>query len=160
MGERTFIRVPKFNVVHVTRHLDSDGVITGESSTTKKLVGKPVEEMLYLKYFQHSGRSLVCGLTGLQRDVLDFICNQVRDSTNEFVLIQSEVVKYTVTTISRAAYYTAIKALNNRQLIYKVSDCRYVLNPYYAAVGSNNEVKELRQWWDETHKIQPTQTKE
>jgi hypothetical protein len=160
MSERTFIRVPKFFRRDVVMRTDEDGVITRHEGVIKKFVGKPVEEMLYIKTFQYDDRSFLSGLTAIQHEVFSFLCSQVRDRSNQFILIQSEVFAAIDGGLSNSSYHIAIKALVARKLIHKVSDCRYALNPYYAAVGSNNEVKELRKWWDETHKTQPSQTKE
>jgi hypothetical protein len=165
MAERTFIRVPKFFRRDVVVQTDEDGVITRREGAIKKFIGKPVQEMLYIKTFQYNDRSFLSGLTAIQHEVFSFLCSQVRDRSNQFILIQSEVFAAIDGGLSNSSYHIAIRALVAKQLIHKVSDFRYVLNPYYAAVGSNNEVKELRQWWDEVHrdearKAQPTKTKE
>jgi hypothetical protein len=157
MDERTFIKKRRVLQERFVERVDADGVVTEHRSVGRSYVGSSTEEMLYIKLFQSSGKSLSCGLTGYQRDLLDFACNQVRDRSNQFVLIASEARQFFGKVTSNSAYHTSVRALVARQLIYKVSDCRYVLNPYYAAIGSNNEVKELRKWWDENHKTQPSQ---
>jgi hypothetical protein len=156
MTARVIVRTPRMFEQRVTERVDAEGVITEVKSHAKKFVGKPVEMMLYLKVFQSEGLSLSCGLTGAQHDLLSFVCNQVRDKSNQFILIASEARLSFGKVKSSSAYHASVRALIDRRLIHKVSDCRYILNPYYAAVGSNNEVKELRQWWDEAIKEKTT----
>lgn len=139
--------VRSHHVRTVHEMVDSDGVVTSKERV-QKFRGKPTSVSLYVKLFKGDCLDLTFSLDGVSFSLLSHCLNELDAKGGECWLVPSTMCKKFEGAWSKASVYKGIKKLLVAGLIKNIESYRYMVNPYYAAVGSDAEVKELRERWD------------
>lgn len=135
-------------ITSVSETIDADGVIHVGEPIVKRFKGRSTTVSLYVKRFQFDDDNKLAELSSASSAIFNFALDQMSDCTGQVLLMVEELAKYSSKLNAKSTVYRAIDELLSKRLICSVSKHRYVVNPYYAAIGSEMDIKDLRKQWD------------